>query len=254
MFKNRNSQNIHCNHCAVKTLCVARDLNPIETDDINNQITKIKVADKGNHIFHAKDLQQNLYAVHTGSCKDYWLDEDGSERINNFYLPGDIIGLESIPNDKHLYSLIALENTELCVIPITALFDLMHQHSNILKRVMNIAGYKMQNDQSIRITTNVNQRIADFILNTYYRLQERSNSKDFISLPMSQLEISNYLGMAHETVNRVLRKFHKEKIITIKVKRIYITDIDRLKELGTTLLSIGQGETHVEKIPEEECQ
>jgi CRP/FNR family transcriptional regulator len=242
MFKNRNQHNIHCNQCAVKTLCVARDLNETEVDDINNQITKIKVADKGNHIFHAEDAQHNLYAVYTGSCKDYWLDEDGDERINNFYLPGDIIGLESIPNGKHLYSLVALEDTELCVIPISALLDLMHTHSNILKRIMNITAYKMQNDQDIRITTKVSQRIADFILNTYYRLEERANSKDFISLPMSQLEISNYLGMAHETVNRVLRKFHKEKIITIKVKRIYITDIDRLKELGTALKSTGQGE------------
>lgn len=240
MFKNRNSQNIHCNQCAVKNLCVAKNLSEIETDDINTQITKIKVADKGNHIFHVEDPQHYLYAVYSGSCKDYCLDEDGSERINNFYLPGDMIGMESIPNQKHLYSLVALENTELCVIPINALFDLMHTHSNILKRVMNIAAYKMQNDQDIRLTTNVSQRIADFILNTYRRLQERPNNQDFISLPMSQLEISNYLGMAHETVNRVLRKFHQEKIITIKVKRIYITDIDRLKELATTLLCKGQ--------------
>src|SRR5258708_38251410 len=125
MLKSRsNTGPIHCATCHVKQLCLPRELIDEEVERLNHIIDKIKFAQKGEHIFHVNDDMQNLYAVYSGSCKDYSLDEKGTERIDNFYLPGDFIGLESMPQRKHFFSLVALEDTQLCMIPIDLLFGL----------------------------------------------------------------------------------------------------------------------------------
>lgn len=240
MLKNRANNTVDCSRCAVHYLCLAKDLEPAVLAELNEIIASYKEVKKGEHIFHAQDPMNYLYAVYIGFCKDYVVDENGNERIDNFYLPGDIIGLESIPNRRHVFSAIAVEDSKLCVIPIDALFQLMQKHDSIMKRVININSYKMQNDQLMSVTTNANQRVADFLLNILYRYEERQKYEDHISLPMSQIDISNHLGMAHETVNRILRKFTKEKLIKIKSKKIYILSIERLKELTSPISFIGQ--------------
>lgn len=240
MLKSRVSQNVSCMNCSVNNLCLTRHLMVNEVAEVNELITKIKIVSKGQNIFLADDKMSYLYAVYKGLCKDYWFDENGVERIGNFYLRGDIIGLESLPNKKHLSSLIALEDTELCIIPIEPLLELMQKNSNFLKRFLHITSYKMQNDQRISITTNANQRVADFILTIFYRLRERNMCNEYINLPMSQLDISHFLGMAHETVNRILRKFQDSNIIQIEHKKIRIVDIGRLKELGTEIRNFHQ--------------
>lgn len=240
MLKSRANLNISCSQCPVKNLCLPKNLIAHEVELLNNMITKIKVVSKGEHIFHAEDPMHALYAVYSGSCKDYWVDENGNERIDNFYLVGDIIGLESLPQRKHFFSLVALEDAQLCMIPIEPLFEMMLHREDVLRRVINISGYKMQNDKHIRITTNASQRVADFILNILYRLQERQRYYGHICLPMSQLDISSCLGMAHETVNRILRKFQKEMLIRIENKTIYIINVAGLESIGTSLHRFGQ--------------
>lgn len=234
MIRKRSSQNIDCACCSVDYLCLAKDLRPTEIDELNLLITNFKSVAKNEHAFYAEDTMQYLHAVYSGCCKDYLLDENGIEHIDNFYLPGDIIGLESIPKRKHCFSLVALEDTQLCLIPIDGLLSLMQNYDSILKRVMNITSYKMQNDQNISITTNANQRVIDFILNIVNRLAERNKNFDTLPLPMSQIDISHFLGMAHETVNRILKKFHQEKMINIINKKLFILDLDALKALANS--------------------
>jgi len=43
-----------------------------------------------------------LYAIHQGTLKDYYGDENGKEYVNNFYLAGDVLALESVPYKKYI--------------------------------------------------------------------------------------------------------------------------------------------------------
>lgn len=98
----------------------------------------------------------------------------------------------------------------------------------------------MQNDQHIGMKTNAKQRIADFLLNIIYRITERKNFSGYIQLPMTQFDISNFIGITHETVSRILHDFQHRKIIQIQNKVIYITDIDQLKENSKQIANFGQ--------------
>jgi DNA-binding transcriptional regulator YhcF (GntR family) len=57
---------------------------------------------------------------------------------------------------------------------------------------------------------------------------------------MSQVDMSNMIGIAFETVSRVLHFFEQEQIIQIKNRQITIVDIHRLKALGNNTEHLGQ--------------
>jgi CRP/FNR family transcriptional regulator len=232
MFKSRALEHISCLHCPSSSLCIAAELDTEAKVQLDTLITKIQNLTKGDHIFHVQDPVKNLYAVYKGSFKEYWIDENGNECITNFYFPGDLIGIESISNRKHLFSVSALEDTTLCVIPLGAFLELMQSHSSIMKRFINIASLKMQNDQSTTMGVTATEQVCDFLMNITTRMLERNYSKSEIHLPMSQLDISNYLGIAYETVNRVFQKLKSSKIIKLKNKSMQVLDISELENQG----------------------
>jgi CRP/FNR family transcriptional regulator len=90
----------------------------------------------------------------------------------------------------------------------------------------------MQNDQSTSMGITANERVCDFLMNILTRMQERNHSEKNIYLPMSQLDISNFLGIAYETVNRVFQNLKRNKIIKINNKTMAVLDVNELENRG----------------------
>jgi CRP/FNR family transcriptional regulator len=232
MLKARILEQISCQTCPSSHLCIAADLDSEAKSELDALITKVRNPAKGAHVFHIQEPVKNLYAVYSGSCKEYWIDENGNECITNFYFPGDLIGIESISNRKHLFSVSTLEDTVLCTIPLDAFLELMQTHGSIMKRFINIASQKMQNDQCITMGVTATERVCDFLMNITTRMLERSYNEDEIHLPMSQLDISNYLGIAYETFNLILKKLKSNDVIKLKNKTMRVLDITELESQG----------------------
>ena len=240
MLKDRKKLHIHCNECLYQKLCLPRKLTAPEIDELNSFITQVAVFEADEHVYLQNQKMHNLYAVYSGYCEEYWVDENGNECIENFFLPGDILGLEHIAKRKYLFSAIPLTKVELCVIPIDPLLAMMQTSHNLLERFISISSYKLLNNTYSKLTTNAKSRVANFLLNMLLRYEERNNNSHLICLPMSQIAISNYLGMANETVSRVLHEFARLAIIRIESKSIFISDVDKLKEIASPIESFGQ--------------
>ena len=50
-------------------------------------------------------------------------------------------------------------------------------------------------------------------------------------LPMSRMDIGNFLGLTIETVSRTFSRLQKEKIIEVDGREVLIIDHDRLNEI-----------------------
>lgn len=240
MLKIRSANSINCSECAVNFLCLPRNLDIDIIVELNDIIQCYRIVEKGTHVFHAGDKMEHLHAVHSGLCKDYWIDDVGNDHIDNFYFPGDLIGLESLPERKHQFSLIALEDLQLCIIPIDALFTLINKSEHLLKRILHINSYKMKNDQQVFLTTNAQQRVIDFLANILFRLKERNVDQRQLCFSISQIDMGKFLGIAHETINRIIRQLQRDKIIKIIQKKIHILDPERLTQQSTSVQYFGQ--------------
>jgi CRP/FNR family transcriptional regulator, anaerobic regulatory protein len=232
MIKTRKSKNITCEKCWVKHLCIATDILPADIQQLDELIINAKYVAKKEHIYRASSPMVNLYAVHRGSCKEYWIDENGNECVTNFYFPGDIIGVESISSKKYMFDMVALEDTELCVIPADDFLGKMHTAPHILKRFVAITSQKMINDKSVHMGITANEKVCDFLLNITMRAYERNPKENEMCLTMSQVDIANFLGIASETINRIFSNLKRKKIIKLKNKTFEVIDINELRKLG----------------------
>jgi CRP/FNR family transcriptional regulator len=232
MLKNRHHLNVHCKTCSVAHLCIVRGSNNEEIEKVNNIINKLFILAPGEHLYYQNQKTHYIFALYSGFCKEYSVDEEGSEIVSGFYFPGDILGLESFQEKKYLFSAIALKPCQFCAIPCQELFQLMREYPHIFERFIHIMSHKTHNNYQSHFTTNAKHRIAVFLLDIFYRIQERKKSEGYIDLPMSQFDIGNLLGLAHETVSRILHLFQQSHIIKIQNRSIYITDIAALKTLA----------------------
>ena len=68
-------------------------------------------------LFRAGDAFQSLYAVRTGFLQDLRLAEDGRDQVTGFQMAGELLGLDGIGTDRHTCDAVALEDSQVCVIP-----------------------------------------------------------------------------------------------------------------------------------------
>ena len=78
------------------------------------------------------------------------------------------------------------------------------------------------------------RRLAHFLLDISSRLKDHGLSESKFNLMMTRNDIANYLGLAIETVSRVLTRFQKQGIIEVDRRSVHIHDFPRLRDIIIT--------------------
>jgi CRP/FNR family transcriptional regulator len=73
--------------------------------------------------------------------------------------------------------------------------------------------------------------MAAFLLSLSDRYQRRGFSSLIFSMRMSRSDIASYLGIARETVSRILTKFQNEGLIRLKKNNIQLRDRAGLNDI-----------------------
>lgn len=252
---NKNSASIvslkdrkpHCQTCSLNTLCVPLALNSDEMDRLDDLIKRGKPVPKGQTLFKQGDTFNSIFAIRSGAVKTYTVTSKGEEQIIGFHLASEVIGLASYESQTYPMTASAIESTTLCEIPLSSLDKLADQLADLRKHLMRIMSTEIRHDQNMMILLgkkNADERVASFLMDISLRQAHRGLSAARFRLPMSRIDVSNYLGLAVETVSRVFTRFQKNKIIRTNNKEIELLDIDLLSELSGTCLESNKDKTH----------
>jgi CRP/FNR family transcriptional regulator len=76
------------------------------------------------------------------------------------------------------------------------------------------------------------ERVASLMLSISTRNARRKLSATQFRLPMSRVDIGNYLGLTVETVSRVFSRMQKMDLLSVDNKEIEIKDIEGLREMA----------------------
>ena len=218
MLRNEYQQNIEGIH---KFLDEARGL-----EDLNklSQNRKIRFYKKKSNIFLEGDLPHSIYFINRGKVKTYKTNEDGKEFITGLYTLGDFIGYESLlEGANYQESSMALENTELGIIPKDDFFTLLYTNRDVAQKFIKLLSNKLveKEEQLLNLAYNsVRQRTAEALIS----LQEKYGSDSNQALSISREDLANMVGTATESVIRVLSDFKEEQIIEIAAGKISILE------------------------------
>ena len=214
-----------CSTCNLREVCLPGDITPgDELDDMVNAHRRIR---RGDALYRAGDPFRSLFAVRAGFFKSRVVLEDGRDQVIGFQMAGEVLGMDGIGTELHTADTIALEDSEVCVIPYAHLNRPDLQRS--LHRVMS---RELVRDQSVMMllgTMRAEERLATFLLNLSQRFRARGYSQIEFHLRMSRDEIGSYLGLSLETVSRLFSKFQQQSLITVQQKHVRIEDIGLLR-------------------------
>lgn len=223
-----------CSKCNLRELCLPGGLSRSELDQLDDLIRTRRTYRKGEHVYRAGDPFDSLFAVRSGFFKTTLLCEDGRDQVTGFHMGGELMGLDGISTDKHPCDAVALEDSELCVIPFSRLEELSRETPSLQRHLHKIMSKEIVSDQSVMMllgTMRAEERIAAFLLNLSKRMTARGYSPLEFYLRMTREEIGSYLGLKLETVSRVFSRFQNEGLIAVQQKHIRILDIPKLRTI-----------------------
>jgi CRP/FNR family transcriptional regulator len=149
-------------------------------------------------------------------------------------MAGELLGLDGIGNDRHACDAVALEDSQVCVIPFGQLENLSRDFTTLQHQLHKIMSREIVRDHGVMLllgSMRAEERLAAFLLNLTQRLQSRGFSGSSMVLRMTREEIGSYLGLKLETVSRTFSKFQEEGLLEVRQRQISILDQAGLQKL-----------------------
>ena len=225
---------VACSNCHLRELCMPVGLKAEELDRIDELVATRRTVKRGASLFRNGEKFTSLYAIRTGFFKTCVTTEDGRDQVTGFQMAGEILGLDGIVNDQHTCEAIALEDTEVCVMPFDRIEEISREVNALQHHVHKIMSREIVREHGVMLllgSMRAEERLAAFLLNLVQRLQARGFSKSELILRMTREEIGSYLGMKLETVSRTFSKFAEEGTIEVKQRNITILDAEALRRI-----------------------
>lgn len=222
---------VSCQHCGLNAICLPQSLTDEEMAQIDERVKRGKPLHRGDLLVEAGSPFTSLYAVRSGAIKAYSVDEDGDEQVIGFFLPGEILGLDSIDAGKHVSTAKALETSAVCEIPFNQVQSLSQSIINLQSQMYRLLSREIRHDQELQMLLSkktAEERIGAFLMNLSLRYEQRKLSANRFRLPMARTDIGNYLGLAVETVSRVFTKLQHDGVLSVDGKELEIIDRHRL--------------------------
>lgn len=224
---------VGCASCKVRSLCWPKELSPQELDLIEELVVVRRKVKRGGTLVRNDQQFTSLYAVRSGFFKTHVVAKNGREQVIGFQMAGDVMGLDGIEKGQHTCNAVALEDSEVCVMP-------FHQIEELSRKVipLNRHIHKMMS-QEITLKRRVilwlgsmrsEERIAAFLLNLIDQLHARGFSKKEIILRMTREEIGSLLSLNLETVSRTFSKFSTDGILEVNHRHLHILDMNALRD------------------------
>jgi CRP/FNR family transcriptional regulator len=227
------SSQVSCSNCSLDNICLPRGLTEAEINSISKVVKARKTLQRGAFIYREGDNFKGIMAIKSGSAKLIANDHHGNEHILNILLPGELLGFDGLSSDRHGCAAIALETMTFCILPADSMEQFFQNLPGLTRELFRHSGEKMLEDKNQLVLSKrpAEERLAYFLISLSERLKRRGFSSSEFKLSLTRQEIGNHLGLALETVSRLLKKFQDENLIVVQNRFIQIKNLDSLKKM-----------------------
>jgi CRP/FNR family transcriptional regulator, anaerobic regulatory protein len=228
------SRQVACSSCNLRELCMPSGLSAAEMARIDQLITTRRKVKRKTSLFRAGEPFHALYAIRTGVFKTCVTAEDGRDQVTGFHMAGEIVGLDGIVQDHHTCDAVALEDSEVCVLPFDRIGELSREVGALQHHLHRVMSREIVREHGVMLllgSMRAEERVAAFLLNLVQRLQARGFSPSELVLRMTRQEIGSYLGLKLETVSRTFSRFAQDGVLEVQHRFVRIADVERLRSV-----------------------
>ena len=221
---------LSCDVCALSDICLPAGLNEAEFSLLEKNVLTGQKYTKGSQLYAVGETFGGLYAVKSGSFKSVVSSKDGDAQIVSFHMPGELIGFDGY-DSTHTSSVIALENSMVCKVPGSHLDFLCSNIKSVSKHIHSMIANDVRAHNSVLMLIAqrpAEERVICFLKNISDRNKKRGFSATDFTLSMTRGDIANFLGMAPETISRLLSQLQDDQIVEFDRRNVHIMNIEQL--------------------------
>jgi CRP/FNR family transcriptional regulator len=225
---------VTCSGCNMREMCLPGGLHAEDLARMENVVYARRRVRRGEALFRADDEFTAVYAIRSGFFKTSLVDGEGREQVTGFFMGGELLGMEGIGTGRYQGAAVALEDSEVCVLPYALIEEMAREVPALQRRLHSVMAREIVRDHGVWMllgSMRAEVRLATFLLNLSKRFTARGYSPSDFHLRMTREELGSYLGLKLETVSRLFSRFHDEGLIEVQQKHVRILDIAGLTQL-----------------------
>lgn len=208
--------------------------------DSDRLIVRDLVSGQGRNIEARRDFAREgempsvMFLICEGwACRHKTL-PDGRRQIVDLLVPGDLCDLNLQLLGERDHSLGAINAVRVLEIPFAAVDKAMSESATIARAMQRseLVVTATAREWTLNVgQRNAYERIAHFMLETFYRLQRVGKTRDNgIDWPLTQVDLAEVTGLTPVHVNRTLQQLRRDGLITLSARQLVIGDMQRMRQ------------------------
>ncbi len=185
---------------------------------------------RNEEIFGEGEPAASIHRVLKGVVRTYRILADGRRQIADFFLPGDVFGLEA--GLDHCTSAEAVTDCEVVAIRRSHLAERAMSDGAAAQKLLALTLHRLHRSEEHMLVLgrkNACERLAWFLLDMSVRIP----APDRVELPMSRQDIADFLGLTIETVSRTMTQLQDDEIIELpSCRQVLLRDKTALLDLA----------------------
>ena len=172
----------------------------------------------------------------SGFCARYRFLADGRRQFTEICIPGDFLNLGSLLKKRQPQGLIALTDCRTAGISHSSLDRLIREEPELMRSLWleTLIDGAISREWVLSLgVQNAKERFARFFCELFMRMEIVGLTEgDSFRLPMTQMEMSDMLGMSAVHVNRIMGELREEGLIEMSGGRVRLLHLAGLAALG----------------------
>ena len=200
------------------------------------EVSKTKRYKKNQIIFLEGEPFGGFYIVLTGQVKVYKL--DGNDEVTSLDMiePFSCFAESVLFSKSNFHSSCAqaVEDSTVLFVPVEDFMSLMSHNLAFAIRISEALGVQLARlDRKIgSLSSSVDRRVAKYLLNEVQLNNSIRLPEPFFSLSVHKKDLAAHLGVASETLSRILKLLKEEKVIREVSKNIFVTNLKKLRKIA----------------------
>lgn len=186
----------------------------------------VKSFARNDEIFAEEAPADFVYKVISGAVRTVRILSDGRRHVGAFHLPGEVFGLEI--GAVHRFTAEAVSDCQIALIRRSHIEKAAGQEADTACGLWTLVSQELNRlqDHMLQIgRKSAAERVGSFLV----EMADRTGRDRALDLPMSRLDIADYLGLTIETVSRTMTQFERDRAIALpSCRRVVLLDPERL--------------------------
>lgn len=226
----------HCSLCALRTLTPYGGVHESEAERLSTIRKRTMAVPANTDVLSLGDVPSEIATLFSGWAYRYTRFSDGARQILSITLPGEPVGLSTLPGGRMRHGVSTLTDCVFCCLDKEELRRYLAEDHDACQSVFRhtvMRRDRIERQMALLGRRQARQRVAAVLVDLHARLRQISLANEYeFPFPLRQSHVADLVGLTPIHVSRVFGDLEADRIIRRLQRRILVLDADRLMLLA----------------------